>query len=130
MKFRLRGCGMVIFWSLFAALTQWLVFVSYVQGQKVVCPQADNTEQNLQVLDFNVLPNYCQDPGSVNKTICITPTHLPGDHIFKQDVITSLKYCVTTRKAFDNYSAYMIDEERVIGLKVRSNYHCYPTCCI
>lgn len=33
-------------------------------------------------------------------------------------MISTLSYSATTRAVFEHYSAFMIDEERVVGLKV------------
>jgi hypothetical protein len=115
----LRGYGMLFLWVYIPTLT---TFISYAQGQRFVCPQEGSTRNTLRILDFNVSPGDRQHAKSgvdVTRTICTTPTRLPRDNIFRREVVTNLTYCTTTRTIFDSYSAYMIDEDRIIGLKVR-----------
>lgn len=97
--------------------------VSYVQGQRVVLPPAINDPLNsrtLQILDFNVRPDIPPSDSGAVKTICTKPTWVPRNDIFGRNVITRLPYSTITRKISDNYSAFMIDEDRILGLKVRS----------
>jgi hypothetical protein len=93
-----------------------------VQGQRVVCPQTlDMSTRTLQVLDFNIYPSCTRQATSslgAMRTIYTDPSRLPTDHIFKHQVVSTLPYSATTRAVFEHYSAFMIDEERVVGLKV------------
>lgn len=94
---------------------------SYVHGQRVVCPQARDASI-LQVLDFNVHPSQTSsfsilDKGTTRST-CIEPSTLPPNEIFQNQITTTLPYIVTARAVVEQYSAYMMDAERIIGLKV------------
>ncbi|KAF8221337.1 hypothetical protein L208DRAFT_1328446 [Tricholoma matsutake] len=97
-------------------------WLRYVQGQRVVCPQApDTSTRTLQVLDFNIYPSCSRQATSslgTMRTVYTEPSRLPTDHIFQNEVISTLSYSATTRAVFEHYSAFMIDEERVVGLKV------------
>lgn len=96
---------------------------SYVHGHKVVCPQAsDASIKTFQILDFNVYSARSQetvfDRGAM-RTDCVGPSTVPRGKVFYSDITTSLPYSATTRPVSEHYSAYMIDEDRIIGLKVR-----------
>ena len=53
------------------------------------------------------------------RVIYTAPSSLPKDFIFREEVKSTLPYAATTRAIFEHYSAFMIDEERIVGLKVR-----------
>jgi hypothetical protein len=43
---------------------------------------------------------------------------VPHLNVFTKDVVTYLPYRLSTRPVDEDFYAYMIDEERLIGLKV------------
>lgn len=46
---------------------------------------------------------------------------VPRLNVFTKDVVTYLPYRLSTRPVDEDFYAYMIDEERLIGLKVISS---------
>ncbi|KAF8057527.1 hypothetical protein FPV67DRAFT_1456141 [Lyophyllum atratum] len=99
-------------------------WLRYVHGQRVVCPPGLNPSvETISVLDFNV--HHFHTPRSssdeVIRQICVAPSTIPGDKLFKNAVTTRLPYFVTSRVIFERYSAYMIDAERIIGLKAKGH---------
>ncbi|KAH9841153.1 uncharacterized protein C8Q71DRAFT_702214 [Rhodofomes roseus] len=102
---------------------QWL---RYVHGTRVVLPPFFTTwpvlESTVCVLDFNVHPKRIEHTvlpeGSSNRYQLVTdPSRVPAGTVFQEDVITSLPYSATTRSGKFQYSGFMIDDERIIGMK-------------
>lgn len=93
----------------------------YAHGQKVVCPAIPG-RNIVQVLDFNVHPS-CPRPGTTfhftRGRLVTDPTTLDRAHIFKKKVRTTLPFYSTSRKMKKEYSGFMIDEQRIIALKVQ-----------
>jgi len=46
------------------------------------------------------------------------PTTISEPSLFLEEVVTRLPYHVATRPMKERFHAYMIDEERIVGLKV------------
>ena len=46
------------------------------------------------------------------------PSCIPKESIFIEDVVTRLPYYTVNRAITQRFFAYMIDEERIIGLRV------------
>jgi hypothetical protein len=46
------------------------------------------------------------------------PSRIPKESIFIEDVVTQLPYYTVNRAITQPFFAYMIDEERIIGLRV------------
>ena len=46
------------------------------------------------------------------------PSRIPKESIFIEDVVTQLPYYSVHRAITQHFFAYMIDEERIIGLRV------------
>ncbi|TFK38347.1 hypothetical protein BDQ12DRAFT_723206 [Crucibulum laeve] len=102
----------------------------YVQGQQVICPPFDEDgTQCIRILDFNVpdkpevdnpVPSADDNSGVVQE-LHSSPEIIPASNVFMQDVITQLPYCATARLLSldeEKDQAYMIDQERVVGLQV------------
>ena len=54
-----------------------------------------------------------------NKTFLRSnPSRIPKEAIFVKDVVTHLPYYIVNRAITQRFFAYMIDEERIIGLRV------------
>lgn len=105
----------------------------YVQGQRVITPpHLHDGKRIIQVFDFNVHASrrhahynrlYRDDNTSVGlvcNKIVTHASHIPGGNLFKKPVVTRLPYHVVSREDSQAYSGFMIDEERIIGLKVTS----------
>ena len=91
-------------------------------------------------MDFNVHTNRIDDPcdnmdvhgdapspGSESKgtyEVVRGPTVVPQGNLFKQDVVTHLPFSTSRRTFKTHYSGFMIDEERLVGMKVRSTREC------
>jgi hypothetical protein len=86
----------------------------------------------LEVLDFNVHVNGLPDQIGVGEdgeplsntksvfTVHTEPLVVPKVEIFVEDVVTRLPYTSAMRRDMgDYYSGFMIDEERLVGLRVR-----------
>lgn len=86
----------------------------YVHGQRVICP----TYETIQVLDF-ARPTHPSSPGASKTFLRSNPSRIPKESIFVKDVVTHLPYYAVNRAIAQRFFAYMIDEERIIGLKVR-----------
>ncbi|KZT01957.1 uncharacterized protein LAESUDRAFT_662823 [Laetiporus sulphureus 93-53] len=110
---------------------QWL---RYVHGQRVILPPVMRTSQNPQstmyVLDFNVHPKRTNDPVPLPKPdsrcsykVFTEPSTVQRRETFKDDVVTYLPYAVMSRLGTFQYSGFMIDDERIIGMKVCSSPH-------
>lgn len=50
--------------------------------------------------------------------IVTKPSFVPASGIFQSDLVTNLPYRVARRKVGEDVRGFMIDEERIIGLKV------------
>lgn len=124
------------------------LYCRYVHGHRVVLPPAAESalhtsgdtqrEQELRVLDFNVYPKRMDDPcnemspygpsDSCNQEPCdvprwrhevITePSYIDARELFVDIVKTHLPYTVTARRGVWRYTGFMIDEERIVGMKV------------
>ncbi|KAG7441677.1 uncharacterized protein BT62DRAFT_955490 [Guyanagaster necrorhizus] len=95
-------------------------WMRYAYGEKVVCPAIPGRNV-LQVLDFNVYPSRPRPPTTCpfsRGRIITGPTTLDRAHIFKQKVQTCLPFYSTSREMAKEYSGFMIDEQRIIALKV------------
>lgn len=120
----------------------------YVHGQRVVMllPTSEADKSTLQVLDFNVRSAFDDDEddadadadhtdqGASSKekdkdgadpSLCQTtwhvtyPTRIVMPNIFVNVVESGLPYRETRRDVRADYSGVMIDDERLVGLKVR-----------
>ncbi|KAL6306507.1 hypothetical protein BKA93DRAFT_729237 [Sparassis latifolia] len=106
---------------------QWL---RYVHGQRVVLPPFLPNGQNpicqLCVIDFNVHKKRINDPVDANQPaenlgqyiVMCEATRVAAGDTFQADVVTYLPYSVTTRAGPYSYDGFMIDDERIIGVKV------------
>lgn len=108
------GCGN---FSFFIWLYLWPTqrCPRYVHGQRVIC----STQETIQVLDFS-RPMHPSSPGA-HKMMFLrsNPMRIPKESIFVDDVVTHLPYHVVSRATCRRFFfAYMIDEERIIGLRV------------
>ncbi|KAF8625451.1 hypothetical protein AX17_006852 [Amanita inopinata Kibby_2008] len=97
--------------------SHWL---RYVQGERVVCPPAYHGGRGImEVWDFHVSGDEIEsvDP---KRRLMIEPSTVTATQLFKKPIRTMLPYHSTMRVIGDDYGAFVIDEERVIGLKVDS----------
>ncbi|KAF9052255.1 hypothetical protein BDZ89DRAFT_422613 [Hymenopellis radicata] len=90
-------------------------WMRYVFGQKVVCPAIEGATE-LEVLDFNVHPS---------KLLPDTPVRtargdsiVENDGVFESPVRTKLPFYSLKRCMPKTYTGYMIDEQRIVGLKL------------
>lgn len=109
---------------------QWL---RYVHGQRVilppVLPSPDSKESMMFVLDFHVLPKRLHDPAhdlprpehsyGWGHHVSLEPSIVEAGPLFKRDVISTLPYSVSHRRGDLRYTGFMIDDQRIIGMKVR-----------
>ncbi|PBK68010.1 hypothetical protein ARMSODRAFT_888206 [Armillaria solidipes] len=94
-------------------------WMRYAHGQKVVCPAIPG-RNIVQVLDFNVHPPRPRTTFHFTRGRLITgPNTLDRAHIFKEKVRTTLPFYSTSREMDKEYSGFMIDEQRIIALKVQ-----------
>lgn len=100
----------------------------YVHGSRVVLPpfasQWPERKSTVCVLDFNVHPKRVDDPVPLHcpekdSRLVTDPSRVPATTVFEDDVVTSLPYLASTRSENFHYSGFMIDDERIIGMKVR-----------
>ena len=99
------------------ALTGFFYYPSrYVHGHRVACTSA--FANGVDVLNFSTSPDTT--PVSLYHLTFKkdNPTVVPHLNVFTKDVVTYLPYRLSTRPVDEDYYAYMIDEERLIGLKV------------
>ena len=108
----------------------------YVHGTRVVCPVLQLSGENrVEVLDFNVhasrAPTKAEKLAATRlgidserlpegaRLVC-EPSVFPADLVFAKEVVTSLPYySVPAPGQLEPYVGYMIDEQRLLGLKVR-----------
>ncbi|KAF8551145.1 hypothetical protein OG21DRAFT_322383 [Imleria badia] len=109
---------------------QWL---RYVHGQRVVMvlPMSKVGKSTLRVLDFNVRRAFGDDDTNtededvdpaVRKTTVERvnyPTRILMPNIFADAVESKLPYFEVRRDILGDYSGMMIDDERLVGLRVR-----------
>jgi hypothetical protein len=109
----------------------------YVHGTRVVCPVLQLSGENrVEVLDFNVhasrAPTKAEKLAATRlgidserlpegaRLVC-EPSVFPAGLVFAKEVVTSLPYySVPAPGQSESYVGYMIDEQRLLGLKVRS----------
>jgi len=109
----------------------------YVHGTRVVCPVLQPSgESRVEVLDFNVhassrAPTMAEKLAATRlgidseqrpegaRLVC-EPSVFPAGLVFAKEVVTSLPYySVPAPGQREPYVGYMIDEQRLLGLKVR-----------
>lgn len=71
----------------------------------------------IQVLDF-ARPIHSSSPGANKTFLRSNPSRVPKESIFVEDVVTHLPYYMVNRATLQHFFAYMIDEERIMGLRV------------
>ncbi|KDR71386.1 hypothetical protein GALMADRAFT_102723 [Galerina marginata CBS 339.88] len=93
-------------------------WLRYVHGQRVVCSSTEN--EYVDVLDFNfhttlrsTTSGYTPQRYPISEPSSIYPQYL-----FQHNFVTRLPYQVSTRTIGERFYASMIDEERLIGLKM------------
>ncbi|KAH6903855.1 hypothetical protein BKA70DRAFT_1373735 [Coprinopsis sp. MPI-PUGE-AT-0042] len=93
-------------------------WLRYVHGSRVVCPP---TLDHIRILDFNIqwsLPQGFSFRPGLEQLLCTTPSVVPRGSVFSKDVESCLPYLSSTLKMDLKYDSYMIDHERIVGLKV------------
>ncbi len=111
----------------------------YVHGPRFVKSlhgRWPETGCRLQVLDFGVHPERAGDDDSAFERRNAAEPDFPCEHryrartsvisssLFTKNVESSLPYREVTTKVSLPYSGFMIDDERIIGLQVGTNYFC------
>jgi hypothetical protein len=84
----------------------------------------------MQILDFNVHPYQRHtsigmnilDEGITDRKLVLKPSRIAANVVFTEPVITCLPYHTLCRTDTVRYSGFMIDEERVVGLKVSFDF--------
>lgn len=103
----------------------------------LLLPTSETGKSTLQVLDFNVR-RHDADGGSSCRTtgdVVDFPTRIVMPNIFVDVVESGLPYHETLRDVRGDYSGVMIDDERLVGLKVRRSKYMLErgadacTCC-
>jgi len=112
--------------SRFMAYEPQFRWLRYVHGQKVVCPpHSISRTYLLEVLDFNIHTKRLPEEivtGNTRFTIHTESSLVPKSEIFMENVMTRLPYTRTVRNDMgDFYSGFMIDEERLVGLRSKSS---------
>ncbi|KAH9051375.1 hypothetical protein EDB83DRAFT_2226136 [Lactarius deliciosus] len=120
----------------FFVLAMGFRWLRYVHGTRVVCPVLQPSgECRVEVLDFNVrasrAPTAAEklaalqlgidltEPVEGSRLVC-EPSVFPTAGIFAKEVVTRLPYySVPALGQHESYVGYMIDEQRLLGLKVR-----------
>src|SRR6266576_3078692 len=93
-------------------------FSSYVQGARVVRPpESRDGHSALEVWDFNVLPGQHEEARRSSRTNTSTKV---AASLFREPLSTGLPYQAQVRMVKEEYGAFMIDEERIVALKVRT----------
>ena len=106
-----------------------MTYSRYVHGARVVQPPFWRTPTSLSVLDFNVHPTRVNDPAGplessdaddygVTYGVITAPTVINRGQVFRHTVTTRLPYSESRREGTYNYSGFLIDDERIIGMKV------------
>lgn len=115
------GCGNFTFlpW-LYLYPTQCLT--RYVHGQRVVC----STSNTIQVLDFS--RSIHPSSSAHEMFLRSNPSCVPKESIFVDDVITQLPYYTVNRTINQKFFAFMIDDERIIGLRASFIYDLNEFC--
>ncbi|KIY68342.1 hypothetical protein CYLTODRAFT_395467 [Cylindrobasidium torrendii FP15055 ss-10] len=90
-------------------------WMRYVSGQKVVCPAPPDGDV-VRIYDFNIHPTRLLPESDVLHAE-LGCGRVRRGKLFKRDVWTALPYYELTRKVEHEYSGYMIDEQRIIGLQ-------------
>ncbi|KAG6906749.1 hypothetical protein DXG01_012279 [Tephrocybe rancida] len=127
--------GLSVPWSLWGrsgsrllpSLSPSSSWMRYVHGQKVVFPQKRGSSDKtvVRILNFNVHPSLEeeQEPDPNLPVLCAAPTRIR--HCFRHVVTTTLPYSTGTCTLFelsDEYSAYMIDEDHIVGIKAGGDF--------
>ncbi|EIN06875.1 hypothetical protein PUNSTDRAFT_127446 [Punctularia strigosozonata HHB-11173 SS5] len=103
-------------------------WLRYVDGERVVLPAAPVPTTSLEVvrvLDFNVRPRRPEaqrgvgEPGSrtVHVEEVVGEERISRGEVWERDVVTSLPYRMVSTAGLSGYSGFMIDEERLVGIK-------------
>ncbi|KAK0484302.1 hypothetical protein EDD18DRAFT_707055 [Armillaria luteobubalina] len=98
-------------------------WMRYAHGQRVVCPALPG-RNIVQVLDFNVHPSCprLQTTFHLTRGRLITgSTTLDRAHTFREKIRTTLPFYSTSREMEKEYSGFMIDEQRIIALKMHGD---------
>ncbi|KAH9031019.1 hypothetical protein EDB85DRAFT_2146365 [Lactarius pseudohatsudake] len=118
----------------FFVLAMGFQCLRYVHGSRVVCPVLQPSgECRVEVLDFNVHASRAptvvekfaasrlgvdlEEPIEGSQLVC-EPSVFPAGGVFAKEVVTRLPYySVPAPGQRESYVGYMIDEQRLLGLK-------------
>lgn len=114
---RLTGYGEICY-SIISLLRSLLSFSSsYVQGARVILPPESHEERGvMEVWDFNVISGQHEESQSTR----YNASAKAAATLFTEPLRTSLPSQAHVRTVKEEYGAFMIDEERVIAVKVRT----------
>lgn len=86
-------------------------------------------EAVMTVMDFHVHPKRTHDPCEdvAHKApdyrwgyqVSAEPSTVAASDVFRQDVISRLPYAVSRRAGDLHYTGFMMDDQRIVGMKVR-----------
>lgn len=109
----------------------------YVHGQRVVLPPAPVSLDPMEgltrmfVMDFNPHPKRLHDPGDAvledershdwDYLIQASASVVPAGDVYQNDVTTTLPYAFSSRKGQLRYTGLMIDDQRLVGIKVSAD---------
>jgi hypothetical protein len=104
-------------------------YITTTAGQRSVCipTQAENDPSPITVRDFNPynIARYTEpETDSIGgyRRLVTDPTLLEPRHVFTEDVWSALPYIeVVSRQRYD-YTAVLMDEERILGLRLHSDF--------
>ncbi|TFK85394.1 hypothetical protein K466DRAFT_494844, partial [Polyporus arcularius HHB13444] len=108
----------------------------YIHGTRVVFPPIPERDPNaneraILMMDFNVHPKRTDDPvlhcypapENSNCLFIVNERRIEAGQIFQEAVVTRLPYAASTRVGISSvadYSGFMIDDQRLIGMRVSS----------
>ena len=101
-----------------------------MHGQRVVLPPEYRQDScnlityRIRVYDFNVHPKRIDDPCPTefrqDYAVVSKESVIEGEEVFLRDVVSRLPYSQASKDGRYNYSGFLIDEERLVGMKVRT----------
>ncbi|KAI0354450.1 hypothetical protein OH77DRAFT_1404967 [Trametes cingulata] len=112
----------------------------YVHGERVILPEVPHLggapaqsrrTRTMILLDFNVHPKRVDDPVSpagvtdtAYRALDLEDQVVEAGPVFESPVVTRLPFAMTTRlrpQVGEDYSGFMIDQEHLLGMRVREN---------
>lgn len=109
-------------------------------------PQDELRDRELRIFDFNVHPQRVDDPCDTlvdlhrqkqlskgkepqwQYELINEPTVLPGRDLFRGQVVSNLSYSTSRLRGAWRYTGFMIDDQRLVGMKVGTFMSCCGAC--